>query len=110
MSATPQDDTWDDEFARQLVGKLCLIGVTKLNADGSLNEEYQLQGKVEVVDESEGISFALTGKRAGDYWDMPPMFSAFHPAEPGDYTLKSSGETVSNPAYLVVVTIRKPAQ
>lgn len=101
---------WDEEFAESLRGTSVLIGITYLNADGSLDEQIQMHGRVAIVDAQRGIAIALEGKRAGQTYWLPPALTGFNPAQPGEYRLRSTGEVVTDPEFISNWTINRPAK
>lgn len=111
MSASSQPPAvWNEERARQLLGKRALVGITRLNPDDSVIEQVQFYGTVEAVDARNGITLLLEGSSKGERFNLPPALHFFEPARPGQYTLRSTGETVTDPDYLVTCTQRKPYQ
>ncbi|MGB7589031.1 MAG: hypothetical protein WBM00_10020 [Solirubrobacterales bacterium] len=52
----------------------------------------------EAADERHG--FALRRADTGDLEWLPPDLRAFKPAEPGEYTLRPTGEVVVDPDFL----------
>lgn len=91
--------TFDEEFARTLVGKYVLIGLTVHDARGNLKRLEQMHGTVVSADCKAGIAIALCGVREGETKRLPPATDAFRPARPGTYTLKTTGENVVDPDF-----------
>jgi hypothetical protein len=89
---------WDQEDAEGLVGQLVLAGITYLAAAGkTVTSQVQCWGRI-VSAKSEGIAIVCEGKTwAGQTMTLPPHLSAFQVASPGEYRLRSTGETVENP-------------
>lgn len=106
----PPDDAWNPEFAEALLGNILLVGLTRLDADGELVEQRQLFGRVVSVDPQSGIRLLLEGSRAGESFYLPPDTRSIAPASPGQYTLRSTGEVVEDPDFLVNYTITRPAR
>lgn len=100
---------WDADFAAALPGKTVLIGLTTCDHAGNVLARHQMHGIVTTASQNEGILFALRGADEGQTYRLPPDTSAFSPAQPGTYTLKSSGDVVIDPDYTAVWTIHKPA-
>ena len=103
---------WDDDQARELVGKTVLLGLTFATSDGDVVEQVQRHGVVEQVDRDEGIGVRLVGP--GRPWDhelyrLPPDLRPFSKAAPGAYRLRSTGETVVDPDFTSTWEIRSPA-
>lgn len=92
------------EFAQALadtyINKYVLIGITYLDPDGKLLRQEQMHGTIESAS-TNGILISFQGTRVGSSWNMPPMLSAIRKADPGSYRLKSTGEIIENPDYLI---------
>ncbi|MFL5758654.1 MAG: hypothetical protein ACJ789_02890 [Thermomicrobiales bacterium] len=99
------ESSFDQERADELVGKTTLVGLTYLNADGTVNEKVQLFGTIVSFDET-----IVTLRRAdnGEDFTLPPALWAFEEAEPGEYRLHSTGEVVVDPDLISTWTIRAP--
>ena len=97
----------DDAKAARLIGKHALVGLTYLNADGTLREQVQLHGRITAVDETM-ITMRLHG--SDEEFTLPPDFRRFEPAQPGEYRLRTTGEVVVNPDLLASWTITAPAE
>ena len=95
---------WDEERAKTLAGALVLIGLTRSGPDGEHLE--QMFGTV-VSARPQGIEVALGGTRAGKVFRLPPDLTAFHPASPGEYRLRSTGEVVTDPAFTTTWVINQ---
>ena len=96
---------WDQDKAALLIGAKVLIGLTHIHKGG--HEQEQMFGLVRSADAKAGVLIALGGSRLGDTQWLPPDLSVFQPAAPGEYRLRSTGEFVSNPDYLVTWTINE---
>jgi hypothetical protein len=79
----PPPEHWDEAFAKALIGKTILVGLTFLDADGALEERQQMFGVVIDADAHEGILLDLLGEHDGDAYSLPPQTSAILAAEPG---------------------------
>jgi hypothetical protein len=101
-----EGDDWDSALASRLDGALVLIGLTY--ADPEESRQEQVFGTVLSVNRREGVRLRLEGKRYGETFKLPPDLSAFEPAEPGSYHLRSTGETVVDPDYTTTWTISSP--
>lgn len=101
-------EVWDAAFAKTLLGQVALVGLTKLSADDEVIEQRQLFGRVVSVDPRSGICLSLEGQRAGERFSLPPDTRPIDPAPPGEYKLRSTGELVVNPDFLITYTIRMP--
>lgn len=98
---------WNVALAAQLPGKLVLVGITYFGADGKFIEQQQFYGRVQSVDERKGILLGLEGGRAGEQYNLPPDMRSLLVAQPGEYRLRSTGETVLDPDFTVVFSLRK---
>lgn len=106
----PPKESWDAELASNLEGKLVLVGITRLNADGSTESHQQFYGYVLEAVRGRGIHLRLEGTEAGKSYWLPPDTRAFHPAPLGQYRLKSTGEVVNDPDYTCMWTAKAPLQ
>ena len=97
---------WDDDQAQAILGKRVLVGLTYSDADGPRQE--QMFGVVTHADRKNGIVLTLQGDRDGEIYRLPPDPSAFHPAAPNEYRLRSTGEVVTDPDYLSTWSINSP--
>ena len=104
----PDDESWDDEFARRLVGRTMLVGITLLNPSGE--QHTQCHGRVTMVERNRGVFMRLEGTRDGEEYSLPPDLSAITPAQPGSYRLRLTGEVVEDPDYLATWTIHPRAE
>ena len=101
---------WNASLAARLPGKLLLVGLTYLDADGELIDKQQIVGRVLSATPHDGISLRLEGRRAGERYVLPPDTRSFSNAKPGQYRLHATGEVVVNPDYTVTFSIRKQAR
>jgi RNase P/RNase MRP subunit p29 len=97
----------DDATAARLIGKHALVGLTYVNADGTLRKHVQLHGRITAVDETK-ITMRLHG--SDEEFTLPPDPEWFEPAEPGEYRLRSTGEVVVDPDLLASLTITAHAE
>jgi len=96
----PEWAEWDAALAAELLGRLVLVGVTRQTPDEELIEQLQVYGIVVAVDETEGISVEVHGEQwKGRTFALPPSPRAFQKARPGKYTLRGTGEVVTDPDY-----------
>jgi len=98
---------WDGRKAASLDGALVLVGITQIGPEDT--EQSQFYGTVIEVSQQDGVLMWLEGKRAGETFRLPPDLDAFEPAPPGEYRLRTTGETVSDPDYTTSWTITPPA-
>jgi hypothetical protein len=100
---------WDSDRAESLLGKYVLVGITYLDPSGDLVRKSQMHGTIVAASESEGVGIELKGTRLGEMFCLPPDLRAFQPAPPGDYSLKSTKEIITDPDLLSTWTIKQPA-
>ena len=99
---------WDDQQAEELVGATVLIGITRLQADGS--DQEQMFGIVRSANARGGFEIALEGSRKGETYWLPPDLRNFFLAPPGEYRLRSTGEVITNPDFTSTWTIQPPTR
>lgn len=107
--SAPPPEHWDESFAQGLVGKIMLVNLTFLDADGELEGREAFHGVVITADAEEGILLDLLGPQDGDTTTLPPQTSNIVAAAPGLYPL-TGGETVENPDFLSSWTIAGPEE
>ena len=88
-----------------LLGKYVLIGITRIAVDDTVLEQSEHHGRIALVDPDDGIKVVLSD---GEVLTLPPDLDSFHPAQPGIYKLRSTGEEVVDPDFTTVWTIREP--
>ena len=91
-----------------MIGATVLIGVTYVGAEATRQE--QIFGKITAAEAKTGFVIALEGSRKGETFKLPPALDAFMPARPGEYRLRSTGETVVNPDYTTTWTVQEKTQ
>ena len=97
---------WDQSVADSLMGALILVGITYHETGGSRLE--QIYGTVVSLDEVEGITLSLEGRRSGDIFRLPPDLTNICPANPGSYRLRQTGETVEDPDFTATWEVTPP--
>ena len=105
MSDTGIQD-WDQDAAEAMIGAVVLIGITHRLPDGEMQE--QMHGVIHDMDETNGFGIILSGAREGESYRLPPDLGSFQPAPPGEYRLRSTGETVVDPDYTSQWTVEPP--
>ena len=91
-----------------LIGKYVLVGMTHVAPDGTVTSQEQFHGRVTKAEQNVGIAVACEGTRAGETVVLPPNPTAFQPAGPGRYTLRSTGEVIEDPDMTTSWTIHAP--
>ncbi len=106
--------SYDKEYIEELIvsrgesfiGKTVLVGLReyKLQDDGvrKLVEQSQIYGKVVRVSLSEGVVIKL---KDGSEHKLPPDISMLQSPPPGEYTLQSTGEVITNPDLMTMWTL-----
>ena len=108
MGKNDDRPAWDEGGAEALVGQTVLIGITYVDGADKAVRQEQLHGLIVSADPAKGFEIELEGKRAGEIYWLPPHISAFNPARPGEYRLRTTGEVVTNPDLLSTWTINAP--
>jgi hypothetical protein len=88
----------------ELLGKTVLVGLTYASPDGDVRERRQMHGVIESADDA-GVGIR---EPSGALFTLPPGFDAFEVADPGEYTLRGTGEVVVDPDLLCSWTITAP--
>ena len=109
MSDLDERPVWDENIAKGVVGKVLLVGLTYLEADGNLIEQQQFFGTVVSADSRKGILLSLKGQRAGEQFKLPPDTRAIEIAAAGEYRLRATGEVVIDPDFSALFSITKQA-
>jgi hypothetical protein len=113
MSASIESDhdcCWDECVAQDLQGSIVIVGLTYLDPEGQLEEQFQIYGVVTAADAEQGIAVECHGQiwTGHEHW-LPPATTAFRKADPGRYVLCSTGELIVDPHYLSTWTIKRRA-
>ncbi len=82
--------------------KRVIVGVTVLDKDGALIEQFQVHGRIASISDLDGV--VIVKPDAGRF-TLPPSLQWLRPARPGEYRLRSTGETVIDPDYLMSTTL-----
>lgn len=86
-----------------LLDKILLIGITVLDDNEELITQIQVYGPVIRAD-ADGI--VICRNQTQSEFTIPPDFENVSEAQPGEYNLRSTGETVVDPDYLSSWTVR----
>lgn len=100
------DSELDPEAVAFFLNKRVLVGLTYLNAAYEVVSQKQVYGVIVKID-LEGIK--ISHPENGGEFILPCDFDAFKAAAPGEYRLRSTGEVVTDPDFLVQYEIFKPA-
>ena len=98
-------DDFDLSTGPELLGTHVLVGITRIDRAGRVVEQSQFHGTVVRATVADGVVIV---NAAGKELTLPPDSRAFEPAEPGEYSLRSSDEVVVDPDYLSRWVIRPP--
>ena len=82
--------------------KRIIVGITFLDSDGALIEQFQMHGRVVAANGEEGIVLVRPN---GGRFVIPPSPGWLKAARPGEYRLRATGEVVIDPDYLLTVTL-----
>lgn len=99
---------FDHAFARELIGKHVLVGITIQDKRGEFKRREQFHGTVLSAQEQSGIVLSLLGARAGELKTLPPMTEVYEPAPRGTYALKDTSEEIVDPDYTCMWTVTQP--
>ncbi len=80
-----------------LKGKVFLIGLTFIDEDGNVIEQYQTSGFVDELTEKGFLKFIRTN---GSVFQLPYDERAIKEAAEGEYSEKSTGNIIINPDYI----------
>lgn len=95
-----------DDGADSYIGKYVLVGLAYQDRDGNPLGKEQFHGVITAVGDT-AIELSLRGAHDGRIWTMPPDPNALVPADPGNYRLPATGETIHNPDFVCTWTITK---
>lgn len=85
-----------------LIGKVLLIGITLLDDNEELIEQFQVFGEI-IRCNSDGVVIHKNG--TNQEFTIPPDFENITLAQPGEYKLRSTGEVVTDPDYISSWTV-----
>jgi hypothetical protein len=95
-------EPWDETRANSYVGKTLVVGFNHATLDGALIEKVQRAGVIVAVHPEDGI---VVRQGDGREFQLPPALHGLRQAQPGAYTLRSTGEIVHDPDYEMIWTI-----
>ncbi len=96
----------DEARAHEFIGKTILVGVTNYDHDDNLMSRQEYYGTIETYSNTEGVRIKLFG--SDDHCCLPPDPGGIQEAEPGVYTLKSTGQQIEDPDYLATLSCTLP--
>lgn len=94
--------TWE-ELEAQLQGSVVMVGLTFVDVEDQLVEQFQTHGTFVGFSE-EGLM--MLKQPNGKLFKLPYDLESITAADPGEYTERSTGIIVENPDFLVRWTIR----
>jgi len=101
-----QPPFWEEK-ARRMIGKTVLVGKT-IVVEGADPERVQFHGRIESADPRNGLAIRRADNDELEW--LPPDLRAYSLADPGIYTLRSTGEEVVDPDFLTSWTVERPAE
>lgn len=99
MSHLDKPPDLTEELIETYLGRYALVGLTFCDSKGKAFKQQQVHGIIEQVG-SGGIKIALQGSKKGKSCTLPPDLRSICSAQPGQYTLRSTGEIIENPDFL----------
>lgn len=96
----------DEELAASFIGRYVLAGLTYVSASGEETLK-QVHGRVLRINPREGVVISLAN---GDEFSLPPDLSGYSAADPGEYTLSTTGEVVTDPDLLCTWVVNAPVK
>lgn len=103
--APPQ---FDQDFASAMVGKRVLVGVAVEDRRGQFIRQEQFHGVVVAAPSERGILLELQGSRFGETKWLPPATNYYKKAAPGTYSLRSTGESITDPDFTCTWLLIQP--
>lgn len=100
-----EDQEWDEELARDLIGSTLFVGITHVDHEGTLIEKEQVFGLVESVGARDGIKLI---QNDGAPYVLAPVLDAIEAGDPDFYQLSEAHELVENPDFVMFVTATRP--
>ena len=87
-----------------MIGKRLLVGITYLDPSGEIDDQVEFAGVVTAVEPL----VAIDRGDGSEPFTLPPEPQAYDEAAAGDYTLRTTGEVVSNPDFVTTWTVNAP--
>lgn len=88
----------DERTAKEMIGKLVLVGVNEMSTEGAVLSQAQYYGIVLRISDKDGLIIAREDN--GEEMWLPPALEYYERAEPGEYRLRSNGQVVTDPDYV----------
>ena len=80
------------------LNKTLIVGITRIARDGTVVAQFQLHGRIRSIDPEDGLTLEMSD---GDrLFQLPPDVNALHPASPGTFRERSTGESIENPDFI----------
>jgi hypothetical protein len=95
-----------DAERADFVGKIVLVGITRLNAEGDAIAQLQYHGRITSFTD-DGIQI---GTAAGKTMTLPPAVDCLQAAPPGEYREHATGGVVTNPDLVSMWEIREASE
>jgi len=92
----------NQSVAKQMLNKTIITGITYMNEEDELVERKQFFGTIVRINEKEGVVIKLAN--SSEEISVPPQLDNIEKAKPGEYRLKSTGEVIVDPDYLITLT------
>ncbi|MDQ8756359.1 hypothetical protein RCO27_08965 [Sphingosinicella sp. LHD-64] len=89
----------------ELEGRVILIGITRLAKDGNYTQE-QFAG-VASIEDQQAYALVRIDCDDGKVREYPFDVRTLERAAPGEYRLRSTGEVITNPDFLMTWTVTK---
>jgi hypothetical protein len=88
------------------VGKIVLVGITRVNAAGDAVAQLQYHGRITSITE-DGIAIETPDVK---HMTLPPAIESLQSAPPGEYRERSSGAVVVDPDLISTWELREPSE
>ena len=109
MMEVRQDGEYIQELIRlhgeDYIGKQVLIGIVvfqKAGEDQRPTSQKQYHGRITRITAEDGVAVDLGN---GQVYTLPPDVSWLEPAEPAQYKIPATGESVTNPDFIVMWSV-----
>jgi hypothetical protein len=89
---------YNQRLAKKLSGKYALIGIVHLAKNGKVKSREQHHGIIFQVHPKDGVDIWENGTTR--IYTLPPDLRPWRPAKKGTYTIRTTGEEISNVDYI----------